>query len=462
VLQHLVVLASFAWLQLAHAPALWSAIRAIEERCADGGNGGSDAGASGTNCRGAGAGGSVLVKSRYASLGNFRGTASGGQVVSQSAHGTGGDGRIRVEACYSLSGATIPSASTLIDTAVCSGGSPGGTITPTATVTSTITSTPPPFNIVWNALPGLSLAREQLGVATGADGKVYTIGGFTTPFSPTSAQVSTGIVEAYDPVSGSWSTRKPMPTARAYLAVAAGTDGKVYALGGQAGDPLVATLEQYDPTTNTWTTRTPMPAALWGLAFVGGSDGKLYAISGGNSASQLVATVEAYDPATDSWSTRSSIPTPRFGLAAGLASNGKIYAVGGFTTQDVATVEEYDPHSYSWAARSPLSAPRSGLGVTGASSASVYAIGGSHGVCWAALKSPPWRRRQLQPRLQPPRLRRPPAARRLANRTAPWSSATVQRPAGDSARLPVQRPETLRAMVTRGHSLGPFRLAREG
>jgi len=78
-----------------------------------------------------------------------------------------------------------------------------------------------------------------------------------------------------------------------------------------------------------------------------GSDGLIYAI-GGNSGSNIV-TVEAYNPATNTWTTRASMPTGRVGLGAASAG-GLIYAIGGdsSTGTQLTTVEAYSAASNLW------------------------------------------------------------------------------------------------------------------
>ncbi len=49
------------------------------------------------------------------------------------------------------------------------------------------------------------------------------------------------------------------------------------------------------PTTNTWTTAASMPTAREDLAAATGSDGRIYAI-GGNNNNGVLNTVEAYRP----------------------------------------------------------------------------------------------------------------------------------------------------------------------
>ena len=85
-----------------------------------------------------------------------------------------------------------------------------------------------------------------------------------------------------------------------------------------------------------------MPTPRSGLAVAAASNGKLYAIGGsgaGGSKSDwpsspawpewAVATVEEYDAAADTWSRRRDMVHPRAYAAAVGAGNGKIYVIGG-------------------------------------------------------------------------------------------------------------------------------------
>jgi N-acetylneuraminic acid mutarotase len=71
-----------------------------------------------------------------------------------------------------------------------------------------------------------------------------------------------------------------MPTARVNLAAVLGSDGKIYAIGGndQQGKPL-RSVEAFDPATNTWISRAPLPAGGGRLTAVT-ARGKIYAIGG--------------------------------------------------------------------------------------------------------------------------------------------------------------------------------------
>jgi N-acetylneuraminic acid mutarotase len=183
----------------------------------------------------------------------------------------------------------------------------------------------------------------------------------------------------------SWTTKKPMPTARGGLGVAV-VNGKIYAIGGSNNDAQLAVNEEYNPVTDTWTTKAAMPTARSGFA-IAVYQSKIYCIGGTTGDSDnfvlgFTGVTEVYDPATDKWETKTPMPTPRADLCANFV-NGKIYCIGGKKYwgvdpfyQELNTTEVYDPDKNSWTTKSPMPIP-----VLGASSAvldgKIYIIGGS-------------------------------------------------------------------------------------
>jgi hypothetical protein len=176
-------------------------------------------------------------------------------------------------------------------------------------------------------------AREHLAVGV-VNGVLYAVGG-AVDFNGGARQT----VEAYDPVTNTWTTKAPMPTARWLLAVGV-VNGVLYAVGGETPGVL-QTVEAYDPATNVWTTKAPMPTARTALA-VGVVDGVLFAVGGSNG--PVFETVEAYDPATNTWTAKAPMPTARRSLGVGVV-NGVLYAVGGLndTSGNLATNEAFTP-----------------------------------------------------------------------------------------------------------------------
>jgi len=88
------------------------------------------------------------------------------------------------------------------------------------------------------------MPTPRSGIAAGVmNGKLYVVGGFSAG-STTGAEL-----EAYDPISDSWSTLSLMPTPRGDLAAGVVND-KLYTAGGTflPGQPPQATLEEYTPS----------------------------------------------------------------------------------------------------------------------------------------------------------------------------------------------------------------------
>lgn len=72
------------------------------------------------------------------------------------------------------------------------------------------------------------------------NGILYVIGGHT------SRDTSVATVEAYDPVTDTWTRKTDMPTPRAKLTSFV-IDGRIFVAGGRYGLTDLATLEVYTP-----------------------------------------------------------------------------------------------------------------------------------------------------------------------------------------------------------------------
>ena len=191
---------------------------------------------------------------------------------------------------------------------------------------------------------------------------LYVAGGLQT--TPSCSWSNT--LFAYDVPSDSWSTKAPMPTARAYV-MGAGANGMFYAIGGQTscGAPPLSTVEAYNPKTNAWTVKRPMPAGVLsggtavvrGIVYVIGGAG---ALPGGGYAAW--SRVFAYDPKTDTWTEKAPMPTPRVNLGA-TALNGIIYAVGGRNAGALAVNEAFNPVTNTWAPGASLAKVRQSFAI---------------------------------------------------------------------------------------------------
>lgn len=134
-----------------------------------------------------------------------------------------------------------------------------------------------------------------------------------------------------------------------------GSDGLIYAIGGNSLVAELNVVEAYDPSTDRWSSRAPMPPARHGLGVAAGPDGIIYALGGTVVGEETVySVVEAYDRVSDSWTTVAPMLNPRFAFGAAVAGDGRIYAVGGTTVQQTLdAVEALESDSRGRRSRTP-------------------------------------------------------------------------------------------------------------
>ena len=133
----------------------------------------------------------------------------------------------------------------------------------------------------WETRQPMSVPRNH-AFSAAVNGKIYVIGGRTGHGFILTA-TNTDVVEEYDPVSDTWSAPKErMPTARS--GGVSGTDGRrIYVAGGEVTTQQLVgayrAIEAYDPLTNSWSTLPPMPMPRHGAAgaVIGN---RLYLVSG--------------------------------------------------------------------------------------------------------------------------------------------------------------------------------------
>src|SRR5208337_2675415 len=237
----------------------------------------------------------------------------------------------------------------------------------------------------WVAVMSLLTPRFGHAVSVGFDRRIYAIGGRSNP-----ADALLRGVEAYMPAGvgvphGLWAAVAPMPTARERAAAALEYDGVIYVAGGSNGSAVetsspLKTLEGYHPSTNHWHTLAHMHTARDGAAAVAGTDGRIYVI-GGFGASGSLSSVEAYDPATNTWAHETPMNTPRDGLGAVLGTDGQIYAIGGENgAEALSTVEVYNFATRTWTPGPSMSTARVQLATALGPDGRIYAIGGNTGL----------------------------------------------------------------------------------
>jgi len=222
----------------------------------------------------------------------------------------------------------------------------------------------------WSQLPGLPTARFLGPQVAAVGGKVYVIGGMLRDGK---TYTETGKVEVFDPSSGKWEERAPMPTARCNFAVAV-IDGRIFAIGGNlaSSSEILNIVEQYDPASDRWTRRANMPTPRWHLA-VGAMRGQIYAIGGrgGNLA------FERYDLRHDTWTRLPDLPAAKENPFC-VVLNDRLFVLGGTGSdgkEDYGVFEEYEPATARWLARPRLPTPRTDVAIA-AAKARLFVIGG--------------------------------------------------------------------------------------
>src|SRR5207249_444854 len=102
----------------------------------------------------------------------------------------------------------------------------------------------PVATIGWTQAAPLPADRSSMGVATGSDGLIYSVGGLQ--------DVAVATVQAYDTEADTWSGKPSLPTTRHTLAAATGGDQRLYAIGGQHASTILASVTALDPTAGGW------------------------------------------------------------------------------------------------------------------------------------------------------------------------------------------------------------------
>ncbi len=163
-----------------------------------------------------------------------------------------------------------------------------------------------PLSQSWGTAPSLPLSTSYEGVAAGADGTLYVLGGTNSDTSP---NVPSAL--ALPPDAGAWGPLPAMPTPRCAFGTAVDGAGSIYAISGfncdiGTGARLEGALEAYVPTLGSWRSAAttpdlpPIPNSVEGPGAVTGDDGRIYAIGGWNGFS-VQSVVQVYNPQTNSW-----------------------------------------------------------------------------------------------------------------------------------------------------------------
>ncbi len=164
----------------------------------------------------------------------------------------------------------------------------------------------------------------------------------------------------YDLATKVWSKTAfdPMVNARDRPAAAL-LNGKIYEVGSADFTDVV---QAYDPVSDTWSAPGSIANAPWkvGFAVAAASGGKLYVIGREKTSSPEKGVFAVYDPSTNAWTTKpdvdapkSSKVTPYFEPSGAVTVNDKIYVDFRYS------ILVYDPAADAWG--EPMVAPTGGL-----------------------------------------------------------------------------------------------------
>jgi len=186
-----------------------------------------------------------------------------------------------------------------------------------------------PATTNWTARTPMPTARSS-GAAAVIDGRIYVAGGRP----PRGADFA-----VYDVTDDRWTTLPNLPTARNHLAACA-IDGRVYVAGGRIeagfGSRMTNALEMFEPASGQWSTRAPMPTtrggingiAVDGCFFVWGGEGP----AGPDNPNGMFNQMEMYHAVMNRWYRLEPLPVAVHGVTGAAFVNGFIHAPGGGTS----------------------------------------------------------------------------------------------------------------------------------
>ena len=233
---------------------------------------------------------------------------------------------------------------------------------------------PPPASAqegagVWAERSPMVVPPLEKSIAELGD-RIYALGGYP------GARITSADVQVYDARTDTWSLGPPLPLPLHHT-MAAAVDGRLYVIGGEAGNPapgesvFQAGVYMLDEAAGEWVPRAAMPTARSGGG-AGVIDGKIYVAGGRPPRGHDFAV---YDPRADEWTFREPIPTARSGHGA-VWYRDRIFVMGGEgTNRAFGQNEAYDPAADRWESYAPMLTPRHGMGAVVVADA-IYVAGG--------------------------------------------------------------------------------------
>lgn len=182
--------------------------------------------------------------------------------------------------------------------------------------------------------------------------------------SPGGSQAGQDPVSDQSPLLGlAWTTNPPIPFSGGLAqTTSAAVGGKLYIIGGGSGPALTPTnkVYEYDPDSGAYADKTPIPVTpgYRGFGAAVAYNDLIYVFGGFNGSNSLNGTY-IYDPANDAWSQGANLPGPRFGSAVALVGD-LIFVAGGVDQQfpGLADAYFYDPNKDTYTPIATMPTPR--------------------------------------------------------------------------------------------------------
>lgn len=207
-----------------------------------------------------------------------------------------------------------------------------------------------PFAGTWTPTAPLPAPRFSAAVAT-CGSQVFLMGGVTNALPRTRS------VLAYDSRTDSWTSLPDYPGPPIRSATAIGLEGFVYLFGGYLYDYAISDeVWRFDPATGVWEPRTPMPEARL-HASVHELNGRIYVLGGRTTPAWTYrSTALLYDPGLDThppsaqaWTMQTdAVLSSPLGDNSGAAIEGDLFTLGSYEPSVPSRFLVYSPRFDRW------------------------------------------------------------------------------------------------------------------